>query len=113
MVWEVLREAEAAKPANCAAVCVIVRAEAHDGQHERVGKLLRTYAYQVRNEELGCESYLVTRLIGSEHYFAAHGRFIDWDAFVAHGETEHLHKLMEQMKPYLATPISIEIYFEL
>jgi len=113
MVWEVLREAEAAKPAKRAAVCVIVRAEAHEGRRECVEKLLRAYAYQVRNAELGCDSYLVTRLIGSEHHFAAHGRFIDWDAFVAHGETEHLHALMEQMTPHLATPISIEIYFEL
>lgn len=114
MVREVLRQAEATKkPVRRTAVCITVRAEAREGAQERVGALLRAYAHQVRSEELGCDSYTVTCLIGSDQYFAAHGRFIDWDAFTAHGETEHLHKLMEQMTPHLATPISIEIYVEL
>jgi quinol monooxygenase YgiN len=112
MTREVLRQAEAAKLAGRTAVCIIVRGEAREGEAERVEKLLRTYAYQVRNEELGCDAYTVTRLIGSEHHFAVHGRFINWDALKTHGETDHLHKLMEQMTPHLATPISIEIYVE-
>lgn len=113
MVWEVLRDAEAAKPANSAVVCVIVRAEARPGEDERIEKWLRTFAYQVRNEELGCDSYVVTRLIGSREHFAAHARFIDWDAFKLHGETAHLEELLARMSPYLASPITMEIYFEL
>lgn len=113
MVWEVLREPQSYRTATNANVCIVVRAEANAGAGERVGKLLREYAYQVRNEELGCDSYVVTRLIGSNSHFAAHGRFIDFDAFRAHGETEHLEDLLTRLRPLLASPISMEIYHEL
>lgn len=113
MVWEVLREPQLSKSAHSAAVCLVVRAEARDGAEERVSKLLREFAYQVRNDELGCDSYVVTRLIGADAHFAAHARFIDFDAFRAHGETEHLDSLLERLKPLLASPFSMEIYFEI
>lgn len=113
MVWEILREPQVAKPPHSAAVCLVVRAEARNGAEDRVGKLLREFAYQVRNDELGCDSYVVTRLIGSDGHFAAHARFVDFDAFRAHGETEHLESLLGRLTPLLASPFAMEIYFEL
>lgn len=113
MVWEVLREPQSPGATHSAAVCLVVRAEARDGAEERVGKLLREFAYQVRNDELGCDSYTVTRLIGADAHFAAHARFIDFDSFRAHGETEHLESLLERLTPHLASPFAMEIYFEL
>ncbi|HEX8900727.1 putative quinol monooxygenase [Vitreimonas sp.] len=113
MVWEVLREPHPSKSAHSAAVCLVVRAEARNGAEERVGKLLREFAYQVRNDELGCDSYVVTRLMGADGHFAAHARFVDFTAFRAHGETEHLESLLDRLTPLLASPFSMEIYFEL
>jgi quinol monooxygenase YgiN len=112
MVWEVLREQQPAPQPRHASVCLIVRAEAKAGQEERVEKLLREFAYQVRNEELGCDSYTVTRMIGSDNFFAAHARFIDFEAFRAHGETDHMHSIMARLSPHLATPFAMEIYSE-
>ncbi|MGE0743504.1 MAG: putative quinol monooxygenase [Hyphomonadaceae bacterium] len=94
------------------AICLIVRAEARAGADEDVEALLRDHAHRVLAEEPGCETYVVTRLIGSREHFAAHARFIDWPAFARHGETTHLQRIMPKLTALLATPISMEIFYE-
>jgi quinol monooxygenase YgiN len=94
------------------AVCVVMRAETLVGLDEEVEALLRELAAGVMAEEPECESYLVTRMMGSRAHFAVHARFATWRAFERHAETEHLGRAMPALAPLLATPISMEMFFE-
>ena len=69
-------------------------------------------ARHVRAEEAGCDSYTVTRAMGSQAHFAVHARFLDWSAFEEHAETPHLNRLMPRLNALLASPISMEIFLE-
>jgi quinol monooxygenase YgiN len=55
----------------------------------------------------------VTRAIGSPHHFAVHARFADWSAFKGHAETPHLERALPRLNALLASPIAMEIYFEI
>jgi quinol monooxygenase YgiN len=93
-------------------VCAIVRAETRPGADEEFEALLRDLAHRVCAEEKGCVSYVVTRPLGSREHFAVHARFSDWTAFKDHAETEHLKRVMPRMTALLASPVSMEIFFE-
>jgi quinol monooxygenase YgiN len=94
------------------AVCVTLRAEASDGADGALEALLGDLADQVRAEEAGCASYVVTRSLGSRTQFAVHARFSDWAAFKDHGQTAHLERLLPQLTALLAAPVSLEIFLE-
>lgn len=94
-------------------VCVIVRAEAKAGADEAFAELLDELAQEVRTDEAGCTSYIITRMIGSREHFAVHARFASWEAFRAHAETPHLARVLPRLTAMMATPVSMEIFVEL
>ena len=93
-------------------VCAVVRAETRNGRGAEFAALLSDLAHQVRNEEDGCKSYVVTRAMGSTDHFAVHAHFQDWRAFKDHAETAHLKRLLPRINALLAAPIAMEIYLE-
>ncbi|MGD9968725.1 MAG: putative quinol monooxygenase [Hyphomonadaceae bacterium] len=94
------------------AVCVIVRAESRIGAGAELAALLSDLAYSVREDEEGCTSYVLTRMMGSPEHFALHARFVDWRAFEEHAETPHLRRLMPRINALLAAPFTMEIFLE-
>ncbi|MBX3511332.1 MAG: antibiotic biosynthesis monooxygenase [Hyphomonadaceae bacterium] len=97
---------------HAGAVHVIMRADAAPESAEHFAALLADHASNVRQEEPGCASYVVTRAIGAPAHFAVHARFVNWSAFKAHGETAHLERVLPQLAAQMATPVSVEIFFE-
>lgn len=93
-------------------VCAIFKAETKPGADEDFALLISDLAYHVRNEEPGCESYVVTRAMGSPRHFAVHTRFDDWQAFEAHADTQHMAKLMPRLSALLVQPLAMEIFLE-
>lgn len=93
-------------------VCAVVRAETRNGRGAEFAALLSDLAHQVRNEEDGCKSYVVTHAMGSPEHFAVHAHFQDWRAFEDHAETPHLKRLLPRISALLAAPIAMEIYLE-
>lgn len=93
-------------------VCAIMRAETKTGQDDAFESIIGDLAHMVRNDEPGCDSYVVTRALGSRAHFAVHARFSDWSAFEGHADTEHMQRLMPRLSALLAAPISMEIFFE-
>lgn len=71
---------------------------------------MRGLATQVRDMEVGCDSYVVTRMIGSRTHFAVHAQFTNMEAFERHADTQHLADAMPRLSALLATPISMEIF---
>jgi quinol monooxygenase YgiN len=94
------------------AVCAVVRAETRNGADTEFAALLSDLAHQVRAEEDGCKSYVVTRAMGSPEHFAVHAHFADWRAFEEHAETAHLKRLLPRINALLAAPIAMEIFLE-
>lgn len=109
-----LRMAEQAlRPApKAASVCALVRAETKPGRADQFEALLGDFAFQVRGEERGCVSYVVTRLLGSDTHFAVHARFASWRSFQRHALTAHMKRALPRLTALLATPISLEIFLE-
>jgi quinol monooxygenase YgiN len=95
------------------AVCVVARAEARAGAEEDLATLLTDFADEVRANEPGCTSYLVTQAMGSRECFAVHARFASWRAFNEHAETSHLTRALPRLTALLAAPISMEIFLEM
>lgn len=93
-------------------VCAIMRAEVRSGRDEEFAALLGDLAHQVRADESGCTSYVVTRMMGSPNHFAVHAQFRDWRAFEGHADTEHLARIMPRLVAMLAAPLSMEIFVE-
>lgn len=93
-------------------VCAIFRAEARDGADEECEALIDELARGIRREEPGCESYVVTRAMGSRSHFVMHARFMDWRAFEDHAATAHMSRVMPHLSALLAAPLSMEIYLE-
>lgn len=89
-----------------------MHAQTRAGVDEDFSALLSDLAHHVRNEESGCDSYVVTRAMGSREHFVIHARFFDWDAFEAHADTGHMQKLMPRLSALLASPLVMEIYLE-
>jgi quinol monooxygenase YgiN len=94
------------------AVCAIMRIETREGYDEELEGLLNDLAHMVRADEPGCESYIVTRAMGSRSHFAIHTRFADWLAFEHHAETAHLTRLMPRLTALMAAPMAMEIFLE-
>jgi len=92
------------------AVCAILRAEAKPGRSEDFAALMSDLAHSVRAEEPGCESYIVTRAMGSPAHFAIHARFADWDAFEAHPDTPHMRRIAQRINALLAAPLAMELF---
>lgn len=93
-------------------VCVVWRAETKPGQDDVFESLLRDLACAVRGEEAGCTSYLVTRALGSRRHFAVHARFLDWTAFTGHADTPHFSRVAPRLSALMASPVGVEIFFE-
>lgn len=93
-------------------VCALVRVQSRDGAGAEFAALLSDLAYSVREDEEGCTSYVVTRMMGSPEHFAVHARFRSWRAFEQHAETPHLTRLMPRINALLAAPFSMEIFLE-
>lgn len=93
-------------------ICAVVRAQAREGSGAEFAALLSDLAYSVREDEDGCVSYVVTRMMGSPDLFAVHARFADWQAFEDHAETPHLKRLMPRINALLAAPLAMEIFLE-
>ena len=74
--------------------------------------LLSDLAHRVRAEEIGCESYVVTRAMGSSEHFVIHARFSDWASFEGHPDTPHFKRFMPRLNALLASPVAMEIYVE-
>ena len=89
-----------------------MRAETLPGADADFAALIGDLAWHVRNEEAGCESYVVTRAMGSLEHFVIHARFDDWRAFEAHADTPHMARLMPRLSALLAAPLAMEIYLE-
>lgn len=92
-------------------ICAIMRAETHPGHDQEFERLIRAFADEVRDGEVGCDSYVVTRVMGSRTQFAVHAQFTNMEAFERHADTEHLQAAMPRLSALLATPISMEIFF--
>jgi quinol monooxygenase YgiN len=93
-------------------VCAVLKAETKPGADGDFALLISDLAHHVRNEEPGCQSYVVTRAMGSPRHFAIHTRFDDWQAFEAHADTQHMAKLMPRLNALLAAPLAMEIFLE-
>lgn len=89
-----------------------MRAETLRGADEEFAALMSDLAHQVRSEEPGCESYIVTRAMGSPSHFVIHARFSDWRAFEAHPDTPHIARYAARLNALLASPIAMEIFLE-
>jgi quinol monooxygenase YgiN len=83
-----------------------------DGADEEFAALMSDMAHHVRSDEPGCDSYIVTRAMGSSAHFAVHARFSDWAAFEAHADSAHITRLGPRLKALLASPIAMEIFLE-
>lgn len=94
------------------AVCAVVRAQTRDGADIEFEHLLNAFAHNVRSDEPGCSSYVITRMMGSRTHFAAHARFASWAAFEQHAETAHMERVLPRLNALLATPVSLEIFLE-
>jgi quinol monooxygenase YgiN len=111
-LWaEPIKAQKAPGPRNTA-VCAIVRAETRPGLDEEFEAQLRDLAFHVEADEDACTAYVVTRALGSRHQFAVHARFENWAAFRQHAETEHLAAALPRLTRLLASPVSLEIFFE-
>lgn len=111
-MWaEPLKARRARAPAE-SPVCVIVRAETHDGQDRAFEVLLKDLAVQIGQDEPRCSAYVVSRAMGSPNHFAVHARFQDWRAFLDHSETPHFNRALPRLTALLASPVSLEIFFE-
>ena len=97
---------------RAASVCALMRAQAKPGRADQFEALLGDFAFQVRAEERGCVSYVITRLLGSESHFAVHARFAGWHSFQRHALTAHMKRALPRLTALLATPISLEIFLE-
>lgn len=93
-------------------VCAVFRAEAIEGADEECEALIGDLAHEIRNREPGCESYVVTRAMGSRSAFVMHARFMDWTSFEDHAATAHMSRVMPQLSALLAAPLSMELYLE-
>ncbi|HYD86104.1 MAG TPA: antibiotic biosynthesis monooxygenase [Vitreimonas sp.] len=91
-------------------ICAVLKAETRPGSDEEFETLMRDFAYQVRDVEVGCDSYVVTRMIGSRNHFAMHAQFTSMEAFERHADTLHMAKAMPRLSALLAAPISMEIF---
>jgi quinol monooxygenase YgiN len=112
MGWAEPSQTHKAQAPRPRAVCAILRAEARAGADNEFEALMSDLAHHVRAEEAGCDSYTVTRALGSEAHFVVHARFLDWGAFEGHADTPHLNRFMPRLNALLASPISIEIFLE-
>jgi len=113
MGWAEPSQARAAAvTARPRAVCAVLRAEAREGVDKQFQSLLSDLAHRVRAEEIGCESYVVTRALGSSEHFVIHARFSDWASFEGHPDTPHFQRLMPRLNALLASPVAMEIYLE-
>ncbi|MEZ6022279.1 MAG: antibiotic biosynthesis monooxygenase [Hyphomonadaceae bacterium] len=101
--------APAMKPRS---VCAVVRAETMPGADKIFEAVLSQLAREVRGRESGCESYVITREMGSPNHFAVHMRFDGWSAFKAHAETDHVERAMPDLTALLAQPLSVELFLE-
>lgn len=90
----------------------MLRAQTKPGRGNELAAVLSDLAHHVRADEPGCESYTVTRAMGSQAHFAVHARFSDWRAFEAHAETPHIVRLRARLNALLAAPIAMEIFLE-
>lgn len=93
-------------------VCALMRAETRRGADDAFATLMDDLAQRVRSDEPGCESYVVTRALGSSAHFVVHARFADWDAFEAHADTAHMARMAPRLNALLAGPIAMEIFLE-
>lgn len=91
----------------------MLRAEIHPGFDTEAEALLRELALSVRDAEVGCDSYVVTREIGSRNHFAVHAQFANMDAFERHADTLLMAKAMPRLNALLATPMSMELTYTL
>jgi quinol monooxygenase YgiN len=89
-----------------------MRIECREGLDEEFEALLGDLAHLVRADEPSCESYVVTRAMGSRSHFAIHARFADWLSFERHAETTHLRRLMPRLTALMAGPMAMEIFLE-
>jgi quinol monooxygenase YgiN len=112
MGWAEPSQARPARAPRPRAVCAILRAETRPGVDNEFEALMSDLAHHVRAAEAGCDSYTVTRAMGSEAHFVVHARFLDWDAFEGHADTPHLNRLMPRLSALLAAPLSMEIFLE-
>lgn len=95
-----------------AGVCVVLRAETNPGADEEFLALASDLAFQIRAEEAGCRSYIITRQMGSREHIAIHAQFANWDAFRHHAETPHMRRALPRLAACLAAPVSMEIFLE-
>jgi quinol monooxygenase YgiN len=94
-------------------VCAVFHAEASPGADEECEALIGDLAREIRTREPGCESYIVTRAMGSRSKFVMHARFMDWSAFEDHAATAHMSRVMPKLSALLAAPLSMELYLEI
>jgi quinol monooxygenase YgiN len=110
-MWAQPIKARQRAPAD-SAVCVILRAETREGEDGAFEALLKDLAFDIEADEPACSAYVVTRAMGSPTHFAVHARFKDWQAFLDHSETPHFNRALPRLTPLLASPVSLEIFFE-
>jgi quinol monooxygenase YgiN len=113
MAWAEPSKARSAAASAQRGVCAILRAETRDGVDKEFEALMSDLAHRVNADEHGCESYVVTRAIGSRAHFAVHARFFDWRSFETHADTAHMQSAMPRLNALLAAPISMEIFVEI
>jgi len=98
---------------HAGAVCVVARLEADVAGAATLERVLGRLAAAVAGDEPRCTSFYVTRPIGAPLHFAVHARFTDWAAFKAHAETAHMTHALAGIRPALAAPMALEIFFEI
>lgn len=107
-----VRRDKRAPPRAGACLCVLLRAEAKPGAQDELMALWSDFAFQAREDEAECLSYVLTHELGSPTHFAAHVRFADLAAFERHAEAPHLARALRRIHALLATPITIELFLE-
>lgn len=111
-MWAEPVKARRARAPEDSVVCVIVRAEAREGHDRAFEALLKDLAFDISVDEPACLAYVVTRAMGSPSHFAVHARFKQWRAFLEHSETPHFNRALPRLTALLASPVSLEIFFE-
>src|SRR5262245_44588968 len=101
MGWAEPSQALPARTPRSRPVCAILRAETHPGADDEFETLISDLAHHVRAGEAGCDSYTVTRAMGSQAHFVVHARFLDWGAFESHADTPHMSRFMPRLSALL------------
>ena len=93
------------------AVTALLRAK--EGREAELEGLLRDLARDVREKEVGCQSWRPVRSLHDPSLYLLIERYADADALTAHANSEHYTEAIPALMDCLATPPELALFDEL